>query len=45
MGLKNISSPIESDVTFTCHVRNIGPGTGYRVSGRGREGLGVTRNY
>ena len=43
MGLKNMSSPIERDVTFTCHVRNIGPGTGYRV--RGREGLGVTRNY
>ena len=42
MGLKNMSSPIERDVTFTCHVRNIGH---YRVSGRGREGLGVTRNY
>ena len=29
MGLKNMSSPIDRDVTFTCHVKNIGQ---YRVS-------------
>ena len=30
--LKNVSVPIERDVTFTCNVRNIGR---YRVSGAG----------
>ena len=24
LGLKNMSVPIERDVTFTCHVKNIG---------------------